>query len=85
MSAPSVQITPSVKVVINYEGMDYPCTRLKLGDQIDLEEKLEMPGSKTKALMESLAKCGLPIEVLRTMDSAQLWEVTEALKPAKKK
>jgi len=83
-----VQINPSQKIVVVFGEVEYTMTKPKLGVALDLEEKLESAKKSgkgaTRLVMEYIAKCGLPEDVIKDLDSDQLEAVMGALTPSKK-
>lgn len=84
----NVVISPAQKIVIVFEGVEYPCTKPKLGAVMDLEAGLEAAKSEgrggTQLLMQHLVLCGLPENVVKQLDVDQLEAVAGVLTPAKK-
>lgn len=82
-------LNPSKKIVIEFEGKEYSCVPPKLGDQIELEKKLDAANEKghggSVLMQDLLVSCGLPKEMVKKLDVDQLNAVIEVLKPAKKK
>lgn len=82
-----VQSTP--KLVINFEDVDYSCNKPSMGAVMDFEEAMGEAKAKsepvTTHLVDLVQACGLPREVIRKLDSAQLEAVVEALTSTKKK
>lgn len=85
----SLVLTPSRKIIVNFEGVDYTATPPKLGDQIELEKRLEEANTKGTGGSELTAKllvsCGLPEEMVKKLDADQLIAVIDELKGSKKK
>lgn len=84
----NVKINPAQRIVIEFEGEEYPCTKPTIGAVMDLEEALEVAKTSgtggTKVLMAHLVSCGLPEDVIRRLDPDQIEAVSVALSPAKK-
>lgn len=83
------QINPTKKIVIVFEGKEYHCNRPKIGSVIDMEKAVqdasETGQGGTQLILDFIAKCGLPQEVVRELDDEQLEQVMTILTPAKKK
>lgn len=84
-----VSINPAQRIVIEFDGQEYVCTKPKLGVTLDLEAQLEQAkdsgkGNGTQLIMGHLKGCGLPEEMIRELDADQVQAVMMALQPAKK-
>ncbi len=83
------KITPSQRITINFEDVDYPCTKPKIGDVADMELevarlKADGRGGVTALLVQHLVNCGLPEAVVRKLDPDQMEQVMGILTPTKK-
>ena len=82
------EVPVSEKMTVVFDGSEYTMRRPSLGVALELEEKIEEATASGKGamrlVMDYVSQCGLPIEVVRSLDSDQLKAVMEALTPAKK-
>jgi hypothetical protein len=83
-----VAINPSQRIVIEFEGKEYPCKKATLGALVELEAAIGQAKANGSSVMlpviAHLESCGLPKEMLFQLDSDQLEAVTQAVAPAKK-
>lgn len=83
-----IQLNPSVKVKIMFEGAEYIAARPNMGAAIELEAKLSSAKTsgthQTQFVLDFLTRCGLPMDLLTKLDSEQVEQIVNALTPAKK-
>jgi hypothetical protein len=83
-----MKISNPVGVVIEIDGSEYRLNRPKLGAVKMFESEMAAATAAgtgiTTVFMDHVVRCGLPIEVVETLDSDQLLEVFQVLQPAKK-
>lgn len=83
-----VAINPAQRIVIEFEGKEYPCRKPQLGEVMDFEESLMSAKAEGKGatliIMKHLESCGLPMEVVKKLDFDQMEAVSAALVPSKK-
>ncbi len=81
-------INPAQRILITFEGVEYPCTKPKVGAVMDLEAEIAQAKEEGKPVTRLVAKhlvsCGLPEEVVKQLDVDQVSAVSEVLAPAKK-
>jgi hypothetical protein len=82
-------LQPAQRIVIEFEGKEYPCRKPQLGEVEDFEAAMEEAKAKGKGVTAVVTKhivsCGLPAEVVRKLDTDQLEAVSDILAQAKKK
>lgn len=83
-----IEINPKQKIIVILEAQEYVLTKPTLGMQEDYEERLSVAKESgkggIKVMIQFIAECGLPSEVVRKLDADELDAVMKALTPAKK-
>ncbi len=81
-------INPTQRIIITFEGTEYPCSKPSLGAVMDMEVEIAKAKAEGKSgthlVVMHLTACGLPEGVVMKLDMDQLDAVTGALMPAKK-
>ena len=83
-----VELKPSVKIVVVFEGKEYPLKRPKMGTALEMEEQVAEARASgkggTRLIRDMIVKAGMPAEVVDELDGEQIEQIVEALKPQKK-
>lgn len=81
-------LQPAQRIIIEFEGKEYPMRKPQLGEVEDLEANLEQAKAEGKGgtayVRKHLVACGLPEDVVKKLDSDQIEALSNALSPAKK-
>lgn len=83
-----LELKGTPKIRATYEGKEYFLQKPKLGQALKLESILkeaEAAGAQNAAIVDFIAECGLPKEVLLGMEVDLLDQIVQALLPIKKK
>ncbi len=83
-----LDLKPQPKLVLSFEGVDYPVIRPPLGVIADFEDKLDAAKDTKRGvvrmLMGFISDCGLPAEVVAKLDGEGLEQIMTFLTPGKK-
>lgn len=83
-----LEVAPSARIVIVFNGAEYPMHKPKLGALRVLEAKIaqakESGQGAISVIADHLVACGLPAEVVEELDDDQAEAVMKALSASKK-
>ncbi len=83
-----VSINPTPPIIIEFEGVDYPCRKPLFSQAIAFESAMKQRGEEGNGgadlVIDHLVNCGLPREMVLKLDGDQVRAISEALLPAKK-